>query len=124
MVKSAIALFREQYEKSTMRPVPDDIMKELQVFSMLQHPSAAQYQRYERIFKDYPQAQEILLSKYDADMEPTSDGKPGYVPKNGETPFVPYRPMSSDAVQRSLDTLLKNAYGLIDGACSDHPEIL
>jgi hypothetical protein len=120
-VKSAIALFREQYEKNTMRPVPDDVLKEVQMFSMLAHPSASQYQRYERVFRDFPQAQEILVSKYDADMEPTDDGKKGYVPKYGSGAiFAPYRPMSDVEVQSALDTLQKNAYSLIDGVDTDN----
>lgn len=119
-VKAAIALFRDQYTKNTMRPVPDDVLKEVQMFSMLIHPSASQYQRYERVFRDFPQAQEILVSKYDADMEPTGDGKKGYVPKfeNGIT-FTPYRPMSDAEIQDSLDRLQKNAYHLIDNVDSD-----
>lgn len=124
-VKAAIALFRDLYEKNTQRAIPSSVMQQLSIFSMLAHPSAAEYERYQRVFRDYPTAQEVLLSKYDADMEQTGDGKPGYVPKFGSgVAFTPYRPKDANAVQNSLDMLLNNAYGLIDGACIDHPGVV
>lgn len=123
-VKAAISLFRDLYEKNTMRSVPSDVMQQLQVFSMLVHPSADQYAKYQKIFQDYPSAMEVLCSKYDADMEPTSDGKPGYAPKNGVLPFAPNRGMSDAEVSAALDMLLRNAYSMIDGACSDNPGLV
>ena len=111
-VKSAIAALRESYESGELSTIPEPVMQQLQLFTLLKHPSASQYQHYQRIFQKYPQAQEVLVDKFNYDK----DGDPSYVPKyaSGAT-FEPYTPLSDASIQQKLDSLLKSSFALIDG---------
>ena len=111
-VKSAVRALRERYESGELREIPEPVMQQLQLFNMLKHPTASQYEHYQRIFQKYPQAQEVLVNKFDFDK----DGDPSYVPKYGSgAVFEPYRPLSDASVQQKLSALLKSSFGLIDG---------
>ena len=111
-VKSAVRALRERYQSGELSTIPEPVMQQLQIFNMLKHPTASQYARYQRIFSKYPQAQEVLVNKYDFDK--ASD--PSYVPKYGSgATFEPYRPLSDASVQQKLSALLKSSFGLIDG---------
>ena len=110
-VKDAVRALRERYESGELREIPEPVMQQLQLFNMLKHPAASQYAHYQRIFSKYPQAQEVLVNKYDFDK--ASD--PSYVPKYGSgAVFEPYRPLSDAVVQSKLDALLKSSFGLVD----------
>ncbi len=111
-VKSAVRALRERYESGELSAIPPEVMQQLQLFNMLKHPSASQYQHYQRIFQKYPQVQEVLVDKYDFDK----DSDPSYVPKFGDgATFEPYKPLSDADVQARLDSLLRSSYSLIDG---------
>ena len=111
-VKSAVRALRERFESGALQTIPPEVMQQLQLFNMLKHPTASQYEHYQRIFQKYPEAQEVLVNKYDFDK--ASD--PSYVPKYGSgATFEPYRPLSDASVQQKLSALLKSSFGLIDG---------
>ena len=111
-IKSAVRALRERYESGELQEIPEPVMQQLQLFNMLKHPSGSQYAHYQRIFSKYPQAQEVLVNKYDFDK--ASD--PSYVPKYGSgATFEPYTPLSDASVQQKLSALLKSSFGLIDG---------
>lgn len=110
-VKSTIAALRERYESGELHTIPEPVMQQLHIFNMLKRPTASQYAHYQRIFQKYPQAQEILVNKYDFDK----DGDPSYIPKFGDgVSFEPYKPLSDADVQARLDSLLRSSYSLID----------
>ena len=123
-IKAVCAVMRDTYEQGISQAVPDDVLRSVQLFSALQHPSADQYSRFQRIFQDFPAAQEVLVNKYDADAAKTADGKPGYIPKyggpDGAVAFSPERPMSDSEVQAKLNGLQRAAYALIDRAGGDN----
>ena len=111
-IKSAVRALRERYESGELQEIPEPVMQQLQLFNMLKHPAASQYQHFERIFRKYPQVQEVLVNKYNFDK----DSDPSYVPKYGSgATFEPYRPLSDASVQQKLSALLKSSFGLIDG---------
>ena len=110
-VKDAVRALRERYEGGALHTIPEPVMQQLQLFNMLKHPTASQYEHYQRIFQKYPEAQEVLVNRYDFDK--TADR---YVPKYGSgAVFTPFRPLTDVGVEAKLDSLLKNAYSLIDG---------
>ena len=111
-VKSAVRALRERYESGELQEIPEPVMQQLQLFNMLKHPAASQYQHFERIFRKYPQVQEVLVNKYNFDK----DSDPSYVPKfESGAVFEPYTPLSDASVQQKLSALLKSSFGLIDG---------
>ena len=110
-IKSAVRALRERYESGELHTIPEPVMQQLQLFNMLKHPTASQYEHYQRIFQKYPQVQEILVNRYNFDK----DSDPSYVPKYGSgAVFEPYRPLSDAVVQSKLDALLKSSFALID----------
>ncbi len=119
-VKDAVRALRERYESGELREIPEPVMQQLQLFNMLKHPAASQYAHYQRIFSKYPQAQEVLVNKYDFDK--ASD--PSYVPKYGSgATFEPYRPLSDASVQQKLDSLLRSSYSLVDATVEGNSAI-
>ena len=110
-IKSAVRALRERYESGELHTIPEPVMQQLQLFNMLKHPTASQYEHYQRIFQKYPQVQEILVNRYNFDK----DSDPSYVPKYGSgAVFEPYKPLSDAAIQTKLDALLKSSFALID----------
>lgn len=118
-LKTSMELFRESRERTSAKPLPDDIMQQVQLFSLLQHPTASQYKKYEKIFEDYPPAMEILTSKYEFDK----NSDPSYVPKDGAAVYAPTEQMDDSAVQEELQTLYQNAMHIIDGTSEESPSI-
>ena len=119
-IKSAVRALRERYESGELQEIPEPVMQQLQLFNMLKHPSGSQYAHYQRIFSKYPQAQEVLVNKYDFDK--ASD--PSYVPKYGSgAVFEPYRPLSDASVQQKLDSLLRSSYSLVDATVEGNSAI-
>jgi hypothetical protein len=116
-LKSAVHLARGQYERNMTAPLPGNILKQLQVFSLIQHPSADCYNRYQEIFKGYPSAREALVSKYNADANDKTDP---YIPKDasGNVTFTPDSGMDYSGAKTYLTGLLKGGFGLIDAICS------
>ena len=119
-VKDAVRALRERYESGELREIPEPVMQQLQLFNMLKHPAASQYQHFERIFRKYPQVQEVLVNKYNFDK----DSDPSYVPKYGSgAVFEPYRPLSDASVQQKLDSLLRSSYSLVDATVEGNSAI-
>lgn len=108
-LKGIVGEMMSEYQKNMLRPLPDDIFRQAQTFSMIFHPTADAYRRYLSAFQDYPSATEILVSKYKADL-------PDYVPKDPDgAVFAPMERLSGEGVQNFCDRLLQNGFMLIDG---------
>jgi hypothetical protein len=123
LIGEAVEQMRQNYVALTQKSIPADIMQQMQVFSMLKHPTAEQYERYQEAFKGYPSAQEVLINKYDEEAKPVTEiGKneyglkaevvlsKGYTPKyGGGVLFCPERPLTYGVVDSLLNRLVKNA---------------
>lgn len=109
-LKGIIGEMLREYETNTMRPLPDDILRQLQTFNMIQHPSAEIYERYQSIFQDYPSAVEVLCSKYE------NEESEGFIPKysGSGAVFTPMKQLSGNEIQGFCARLLKNSFALID----------
>jgi hypothetical protein len=119
-VKSAVRALRERYESGALSTIPEPVMQQLQLFNMLKHPAASQYQHFERIFRKYPQVQEVLVNKYNFDQ----NSDPSYVPKfESGAVFEPYTPLSDASVQQKLDSLLRSSYSLVDATVEGNSAI-
>ena len=119
-VKDAVRALRERYQSGELQEIPEPVMQQLQLFNMLKHPAASQYQHFERIFRKYPQVQEVLVNKYNFDK----DSDPSYVPKfESGAVFEPYTPLSDASVQQKLDSLLRSSYSLVDATVEGNSAI-
>ena len=119
-VKSAVRALRERYQSGELQEIPEPVMQQLQLFNMLKHPAASQYQHFERIFRKYPQVQEVLVNKYNFDQ----NSDPSYVPKfESGAVFTPYQPLSDADVQQKLDSLLRSSYSLVDATVEGNSAI-
>ena len=119
-VKSAVRALRERFESGALQTIPPEVMQQLQLFNMLKHPTASQYEHYQRIFQKYPQVQEVLVNKYNFDQ----NSDPSYVPKfESGAVFEPYTPLSDASVQQKLDSLLRSSYSLVDATVEGNSAI-
>ena len=109
-LKGIVGEMMREYETNAMEPLPDGILKQLQTFNMIQHPSAEVYERYQQIFQDYPNATEVLCSKYE------SEESDGYVPKyvGSGAAFAPMKQLTGDEIQGFCSRLLKNSFALVE----------
>jgi hypothetical protein len=123
LIGESIEQLRQNYVALTQKSIPADVMQQMQVFNMLKHPTADQYERYQEAFRGYPSAMEVLCNKYDEEAKPAKEmGKDeygfnaevlvskGYVPRyKTSTPFCPTRPLTYGDVNALLGRLSKNA---------------
>lgn len=108
-LKGIIGEMVSEYQKNALRPLPDDVFRQAQTFSMISRPSVDAYRRYQSAFQDYPSAMEVLVSKYKADL-------PNYIPRDADgAAFAPMEQLSGNEIQNFCDRLLQNSFMLIDG---------
>lgn len=109
-LKGIIGEMLREYEANTMKPLPDGILNQLQTFNMIRHPSAETYERYQQIFQDYPNATEVLCSKF------KNEESEGYVPRysGSDAVFAPMEQLTGVEIQGFCNRLLKNSFALVE----------